>query len=418
MERSPMERALSVKSGRALLGCCLAVFWSGAVAFGYPGVMATYWQKTYGVGAGGTGAVITFMLLALAVSMFFSGKFHQKHGTRRCILVATVCNTLGMAALFLADSMAMVYVWAFVMNIGCSFVYGPVLATAQQWLPHRRGLASGLVNLVFGISGAVMVPVWNGMLESSGYDRLNLSLLVCIVVTNMAAMLLAEVPERTKLSPQEREAWLQRLAGGAAGSGKGTAPAGQDCTVGQALHSRAFWTLWLTWAFMGAAGISMISLAGKYALSLGLAGSAILTAFNLTNGFGRIAAGLLTDRIGGETTAVLAFGLTAAAYFLLPHVSGLFPVSLLAALVGFGLGTLFTVTGPIASRRFGLSNFGAIFGIIFTAYGFVGGLVGPALAGFVLDRTGGNYGLVFAYLGVFAAVGTGLMLFLKRQGAR
>ena len=168
---------------------------------------------------------------------------------------------------------------------------------------------------------------------------------------------------------------------------------------------------------MGAAGISMISLSKSYALSIGLSGIAVLTAFNIVNGGGRIVAGMLSDKIGGERTAVLAFLMTAAAYAVLPLLSGVAVISVAAACIGFGFGTLFTVTGPIASKRFGLKYFGMIYGLIFTAYGFIGGILGPALSGVVLDKTGGNYGLVFGYLAVFALIGAVLMATLIRNKA-
>jgi OFA family oxalate/formate antiporter-like MFS transporter len=53
--------------------------------------------------------------------------------------------------------------------------------------------------------------------------------------------------------------------------------------------------------------------------------------------------------------------------------------------------------------------FSIIFGLIFSAYGFVGGILGPLLSGTVLERTG-NYLLVFSYLGVFALIAAALLL--------
>ena len=143
----------------------------------------------------------------------------------------------------------------------------------------------------------------------------------------------------------------------------------------------------------------------------------ILTAFNITNGVGRLIAGMLCDRIGGEWTGISAFLLAAVGYLLLPHVRSVAVLAILAACVGYGFGTLFTVTGPITTERFGMKYFGAIFGAVFTAYGFVGGILGPALSGLVLDLTGGNYRIVFSYLALFALVGAGLMALLKRERA-
>lgn len=71
------------KAQLALLGCCLSVFWNGCIAFGFPGVMGSYWQEQFGVGQGQVGLVVTCELFALACSMFFSGKVHLAIGMRR-----------------------------------------------------------------------------------------------------------------------------------------------------------------------------------------------------------------------------------------------------------------------------------------------------------------------------------------------
>lgn len=402
------------KAYRSLMGCCLAIFWSGYLAFGYPGIMSTCWQEMYHVGAAETGTVVTFMLFALAVSMFFCGKIHMQIGMRKCILIGTAFNGIALLVLMQADSIYGVYIWGFFTNIGCSFIYGPGLTTAQQWMPHRRGMASGLLNFVFGISAAVMSPVWNRILENLGYNKMNLLLLMCILVTNLIAVIFAASPDKAGLTREEKEAHESLFHTAARNGSAGGDRLSPDFSVGQALKTKAFWIIWFTWVFMGASGISMVSLSKSYAISLGLSSVVILTAFNIVNGAGRIVAGILSDILGGEAAGAIAFILSAAGYAVLPHLSGLAGVAAVAACVGFGFGTLFTITSPIASGIFGLKNFGMIFGLIFTAYGFIGGMLGPALSGIILDVTGGNYTVVFGYLAIFAMVGAVLMLILKK----
>jgi len=69
--------------------------------------------------------------------------------------------------------------------------------------------------------------------------------------------------------------------------------------------------------------------------------------------------------------------------------------------IGFAFGTLFGVSAPLATDCFGMQHFGAIFGLVFTAYGFIAGVIGPSLAGYILDATNGNFYVVFGYLGIF-----------------
>jgi OFA family oxalate/formate antiporter-like MFS transporter len=85
--------------------------------------------------------------------------------------------------------------------------------------------------------------------------------------------------------------------------------------------------------------------------------------------------------------------------------------SILAAFVGLSHGTLFTVSAPLVYDCFGFKHFGAIFGLVFTAYGFISGLLGPTLSGYLLDITGGDFFIVFLYLGVFCVLsGAGIRL--------
>lgn len=413
---------------KRITGCALTIFMAGVVAFGYPGVMSAYWQNQFQVGVAETGMVVTFMLLALAVAMFFSGKVHQRFGMSVCVLIGLGFYLASFSILALARNIYWVYVWGFVANLGCSFWYGPGLTTGQQVMPEKKGLISGILNLFFGIAAAVMSPVLNRILDGSGYQTANLLLIVMLILAGILSCLLNKEPasaqsgilykrtkeddkdtESVKRVPYQEEKQNRTNADNLnAEEGKRT-----DLTVSQALKDKNFWLMWLIWAFVGAAGISMVSLSKSYALVLGMAGVALLTIFNLANGISRIIVGLCMDIIGGKITGMIAFAMAAAGYMLMPHFSGLTALAVCAIGVGIGFGTLFTISGPIAVRCFGLGNFGMIYGLIFTGYGLVGGIAGPAISGRILQASGGNYGIVFTYLGIMALIGAVLMFFVR-----
>lgn len=142
----------------------------------------------------------------------------------------------------------------------------------------------------------------------------------------------------------------------------------------------------------------------------------VFTGYNITNGVIRIVVGALSDKLGGVRLAIAAYLLAGLGYVLLIVLRGPVELAFAAALVGVGMGTLFTVSGPVVSNLFGLKYFGLIYGLVLTAYGFVGGVLGPALAGFVLDITAGNYPIVFGYLAAFSVASALLMVILKRVG--
>ena len=160
----------------------------------------------------------------------------------------------------------------------------------------------------------------------------------------------------------------------------------------------------------------MIVLATGFGLARGLEltqAVVLLTAFNLTNGCGRLISGYFSDTIGRSRTMAMSFTGAGIAYLIMPHLSTLWLWAMLAAVIGYAFGTLFAVSAPLAGDCFGMAHFGAFFGLIFTAYGFVSGPLGPWLSGDILDVTQGNYTLVFSYLGLMYLGSAGLILFVQ-----
>lgn len=186
-----------------LTGCSIPIFWSGVVTFAYPGVMSSYWQETFHVGNAETGLVVTFMLIGLASTMFISGHIHAKFGMSCCILITIGVYIVSYLILFFTKNIYMLYIWAFIENIGCSFSYGPGVTTAQSSFPNNKGVVSGIINLSFGIAAGVMTPVLNYMLENKGYTFANIVIIISIVILDFISYLLIKFskpthPQRSK----------------------------------------------------------------------------------------------------------------------------------------------------------------------------------------------------------------------------
>lgn len=397
---------LTRKSWLAIAACALATLNSGALFFGYPGLITPYWRDLFQVDAGATGLIMTFACLGVGTMTLVSGYIHPKIGTRRSFLLGSVILFCCMLLANAANSMALVYCWAFLNGAGTGFIYGPSLTTVQHWFPQKRGLATGVVNLCFGTAAAVMSPIYNLLFTKLGYAKMNYVVLAMLVICNGLSLVFAELPDRTRLSQEEKDARMQLMAKlKQQDPAKGPTLANQDYTVREALRSKSFWAVWFAWVFVGAAGISMVSQGASFAASVQVSGVIVITAFNLTNGIGRIVAGTLSDFIGRNATGCVAFVLGAIGYVLLPFSGNVIIVAILAAFVGFAFGTLFAISAPLVSDLFGLKHYSSIFSLVFVAYGFVSGIVGPALVGQMLKMTGENYKIVFPLLAVFCIIG-------------
>lgn len=410
----------------AVAGSALALFWPGAFAFGLPGVLSQHWQQTLGVGRGGVGATIFFMLASLGIFMFLVGRWQERLGPRVMVTIGGVLTGASLFILAFATSIHLVYVWGFVSGIASCFVMIPALTVVQRWYPQRRGLVSGIVNLVFGSAGAIMAPLFAFMLDAVGYHTMTMTAGAIALVSGLAIAQVVTLPASPAgggppSSPAPATEGARSVLDGTPPSAprlsplRSPTPPIRSLTVAESLRTRNFWLIWLLWALQGAAGIAMVSLSVDFGVFKGFSfGSAvvILTAFNVTNGLSRLFMGYFSDCIDRTRTMGATFLVAGVAYFLLPHAEGLAAIALLAACIGVGFGTLFSVSAPLAVDCFGIAHFGAIYGLIFTAYGFVAGALGPLLGGVLVDTAGG-YGLVFGYLGALCVACAVLVQFVR-----
>ena len=141
----------------------------------------------------------------------------------------------------------------------------------------------------------------------------------------------------------------------------------------------------------------------------------ILTCFNVLNGIGRIVCGRLADIYSKQKILMTVFFMASIAYVVMPWLKNLYLISFLACFIGLGFGVMFTVSAPLVTEVFGLENFGKIFGMIFTAYGFFAGLLGPWLSGMILDITDLNFKIVFSMFAMFYLVSVFLVSGVQKQ---
>lgn len=375
-----------------LASCWIAIFWPGAFVFGLPGVLSIYWQQTLGVGRMEIGRVLFFILTGTGFFMFITGRIQNRLGPRKLLVAGALISASAQLLLIDAGHIRTIYLWAIIMGAASCLVYLPAITVAQLWYPNNRGAASGLVNFAFGFSSAIMAPVFSYILIH--YDMFRLVYWMgglSLVFGFLAAVFIRRPPDfdtEPTCTPND--------------------PLGQSCiTPMQSLKTRNFWLIWVTYAAAGAAGISMVTHAVGFGLAKNLPitqAILILSVFSLTSGLSRLISGFVSDYLGRKQTLAATFLLSGFAYVALNHFES--PVFWLigAGVIGFAFGTLFAVSAPLLGELFGMDHFGTIFGMIFTAYGFFAGILGPWLSGYWLDVYPNNYTLVFFYLGAMSLV--------------
>jgi len=298
----------------------------------------------------------------------------------------------------------------FLAGAGIGFAYVCPIAALVKWFPNHKGLVSGIAVAGFGF-GAYL---FKGELGARGfiaqYGITNFFVvhgLVCIVGVSLGALMLrnpASVqPARTVTADSDWQDTLKRPA---------------------------FYVLWLMFFSGAMAGLMVIGIvapffkaqAAKGGLSLEEAGEVGATAMGLLaicNAVGRIAWGLLSDRVGRTTAFVAMFVLQAAVLFVLGGLEGKTMIYVAAALIGFNFGGNFALFPSATADLFGAKNLGANYGWVFTSYG-IAGVAGIAAGNFAYAETQ-SYADAFIFAAVLclisAALAIGLGVARKRSVA-
>ncbi len=364
-----------------LIACCINMIWIGTSIFALPGIMAPYWQKKLSIATGTVSKCPFFILLATGIFMYIVGKLQENYPPSVIVFLGSVILGATNFFLYLISSISHIFLWAFFIGCASAFLYIPCITVVQRWFLKSKGFVVGLVNLIFGISASFLGPPINKLFASS--DLLIFSIIIASLsfITGTIFTPFIKFPEES-IKTEDMSV------------GK------KSFSIKQVLKDKNFWFIWVCWAFTGGAGISLITLSTLFGIHTGLSKAKailMLSSFNFANGLGRLFTGIISDRFGRTNTMFVCFLLGGVGYAIIPLISNLYVWCVCSIMIGIAFGALFAVSAPLIMESFGVKNFGAIFGLVFTAYGFVAGPLGPWISGYLLNVTN-SFSTVFFYL--------------------
>ena len=342
-----------------------------------------------------SGAVSLGGLCAVAISPP-AGRLIDRYGGG--VVVALVSALSGICALGLS---LVTQPWAFYALYvpGRAAFAGPLeLGTStavSNWFIRRRPLALALLLGWQGTGLAAMPLVAQLIIGGWGWRTAwaALGLFTLFLGVLPPLLLMARRPEDLGLEadplPPARHSLDPRDGPPAPGPGRAAAEPG--FTVGQALHTRAFWVLVLfsVAGFVVQAGVSLHQV--PHFIQQGLPGpAAALTAgvFALSQTIGGVIWATLSRRLALRVLLSLS-GFTAALGALGVAASSALPAGLLAALaLGIGVGGFHLLLRLVYADYYGRQYLGSIRGLTIGAQ--IGGqVIGPLIAGVMFDVTGG-----------------------------
>lgn len=364
-------------------------------------------METFGWSVQEAGYPYMVSLLFFAIGMIVAGRWQDRVGPRRVVIVGGVLLALGafLSGLVGKSIVALVLTYGVLGGLGVGFAYVTPIATCVKWFPDKRGTITGLAVFGFGAGTLVFGPVINALLGAVGVATTFYILAVVFLLLVSGVGSVFRVPPAGWVCPN----WTPPAAT-VAGSGR------VDFTSAMMFRTWQFWPLWVMYFFGAGAGLMIIGQAvpiGQEVAGLDKAVAASgLGIMALCNGLGRLAWGSLSDKLGRLRTVMLMFVVMIVAFVaVLPFASGFALWLIGMCLVGFSFGGFLAVMPTITADFYGTSNLGANYGFLFTAYG-ISGVAGPFLIDYIRTSTGGFTTAMYIFAGL-CVIGILLALTVK-----
>jgi MFS family permease len=335
------------------------------------------------------------------------GRLTDRFGPR---VVLTICGFLIGLGYFLMSRVGAVWqlylFYGMIIGSGMGGSWVPIVSTIARWFVKRRNLMTGIVLTGVSIGTLVAPPVVSRLI--SAYDW-RTSYLVLGTVVLVAVVLIAQLLRR---DPTQVE---QRPYGESEGLQQESVPETQPFSLKEAARTRQFWLACGMFFCFGFSVYTIIAHIVLDATGLGISpvsAANILATIGGLSLAGRIALGIVADRLGNRQVFIIGFILMAAALFWLVPNKEVWGLYLFAAVFGFAFGGCATSESPLVAGLFGLSSHGLILGVM-NLLGFtLGAAIGPVVAGHILDVTS-SYELAFVVSGALSVVGLILTMLLS-----
>jgi len=345
--------------------------------------------------------------LVLAFTMILAGRLQDKLGPRITAVIGGILTGLGL--IWVSSSYSLV-IWDLgfgVLGMGLAFSYASVTPPALKWFaPSKSGMIAGIVVAGAGLASVYIAPLTHFLIGT--YD-ISTSMMIFGASTLLVVCVLAQflVNPPAGYRPEGMPEPSKTSAGPASSHVVDFQPA-------EVLRTSAFYKLWLMFAISAGAGLMIIgNVAGIARQSLGAMAWIGVALMAVGNAGGRLVAGMISDQIGRIRTLtiiMMAQAVMMVALLLVGVGNAIFMI-FAATSVGFNYGANLSLFPASIKDFFGLKNFGANYGLVFTAWG-VGGFVFPKLSQMIVAATG-TFNATYVTAAILLAVSVGLSLMTK-----
>ena len=335
-----------------------------------------------------TAWAFSLTILSLGTSAAWAGALLPRVGPRRLAVIGSVMFSVGYMLASLAlkwDMLALFYVgYGVIGGAGIGLGYVTPVATVAKWFPDKKGLATGIVVMGFGVGAFLLSKGLAPLLVSHlagdlSHVFLGLGVIfACVLIP--CSLLLSNPPAAAAEAVAEQ-----------------TLKDESDSAVPY-LRSSEFALMWIVFFFNIAAGISVISFQSELLQEVwGLAdptvepatlaeyGATLIAVSSLCNGVGRLFWGLLSDRLGRVQVFRILLASQMVVFGILMTERNPYVFSVLVCYILLCFGGGFATMPSFVLDVFGPQKMSTIYGTILTAWA-AAGICGPLYVGYLKDQ--------------------------------
>lgn len=287
----------------------------------------------------------SLFVLFSTISQVLGGYIADSRGPRLIGVIGGALAGLGMITASMVSNIAQFYILWSIGSIGVGFVYGVSINLGVKWFSGSRGLATGLINMGFGIGASLFNPAISILISRGEYKFSMVLLGVLMLIVIMPLMATAKYPPTSTKRIRFSEI-----------------PPG-------------FWLILASFSLMGIPlqlASSSLSVIGEgYGYLIVVAASSLLPLFS---GIGRPIIGSISDKLGRRRT-ILAVGLVLTMFTMILAIRS--PIAYITSTVAIGIlgGSLITLFASLIGDEYGIGSSTFLFGILYNGK-FVSALIG------------------------------------------
>jgi len=358
-------------------------------------------QAEFGVDRADASLPYMLTMIGFALGNLVIGRAVDRFGACLSVIVATIVLGAGFGLAAISGSILTLSVVHFLIGFGSSVCFGPLIADISHWFYQRRGIAVAIVACGNYLSGAIWPFFLADILADQGWRTAYMIIGGVSLVTMIPLALLL----RPKIS-----AASEATAEAAATLRRSTVP----------FSSRSL--VWL----LGIAGFSCCVAMSmpqvhivSYCVDLGYGpavGAEMLSLMLMGGVVSRLVFGMLSDRLGGVRTLLLASLAQMAALFLFLPFDGLVSLYLVSLLFGLSQGGIVPAYAVIVREYLPAKEAGAKVGFVLMTT-ILGMAIGGWMSGWIYDLSG-SYVLAFINGIGWNGLNIAIMVFLLSRSRR